>query len=209
MCPERTRGCGGEGGIRTPDRLAPMPHFECGAFNHSATSPEGAKSGRCLSWSERCSRRGLFSRQGALPTNPPASCARVRERKREGKVGTAIRGNLFGGPSAVRLLAERGVEGSANGRTARRNLAKPDAPATRTRFKPYRSRLTGGGRRSDRHAISPRRHGGLDDSGCGSAPLTSRFAICDRPPRQGKRTFPGGEMGPNPSFSGRFCLALP
>src|SRR5664279_1709127 len=31
---------GGEGGIRTPDRLAPMPHFECGAFDHSATSPE-------------------------------------------------------------------------------------------------------------------------------------------------------------------------
>ena len=30
---------GGEGGIRTPDRLAPMPHFECGAFNRSATSP--------------------------------------------------------------------------------------------------------------------------------------------------------------------------
>lgn len=32
---------GGEGGIRTPDGLAPMPHFECGAFNHSATSPRG------------------------------------------------------------------------------------------------------------------------------------------------------------------------
>jgi hypothetical protein len=31
---------GGEGGIRTPDRLAPMPHFECGAFDHSATSPK-------------------------------------------------------------------------------------------------------------------------------------------------------------------------
>ena len=31
---------GGEGGIRTPDGLAPMPHFECGAFNHSATSPQ-------------------------------------------------------------------------------------------------------------------------------------------------------------------------
>src|ERR1700745_4296420 len=30
---------GGEGGIRTPDRLTPMPHFECGAFNRSATSP--------------------------------------------------------------------------------------------------------------------------------------------------------------------------
>ena len=35
---------GGEGGIRTPDRLAPMPHFECGAFDHSATSP-GAMTG--------------------------------------------------------------------------------------------------------------------------------------------------------------------
>ena len=35
-------GNGGEGGIRTPDGLAPMPHFECGAFNHSATSPRGA-----------------------------------------------------------------------------------------------------------------------------------------------------------------------
>ena len=32
---------GGEGGIRTPDTVARMPHFECGAFNHSATSPEG------------------------------------------------------------------------------------------------------------------------------------------------------------------------
>jgi hypothetical protein len=30
---------GGEGEIRTPDEVAPMPHFECGAFNHSATSP--------------------------------------------------------------------------------------------------------------------------------------------------------------------------
>lgn len=35
---------GGEGEIRTPDTVARMPHFECGAFNHSATSP-GAKSG--------------------------------------------------------------------------------------------------------------------------------------------------------------------
>ena len=30
---------GGEGGIRTPDTVTRMPHFECGAFNHSATSP--------------------------------------------------------------------------------------------------------------------------------------------------------------------------
>ena len=31
--------CGGEAGIRTLDALASMPHFECGAFDHSATSP--------------------------------------------------------------------------------------------------------------------------------------------------------------------------
>src|SRR5262245_11004775 len=31
--------CGGEGGIRTPDTVARMPHFECGAIDHSATSP--------------------------------------------------------------------------------------------------------------------------------------------------------------------------
>ncbi len=31
--------CGGGGGIRTPDALASMPHFECGTFNRSATPP--------------------------------------------------------------------------------------------------------------------------------------------------------------------------
>jgi hypothetical protein len=30
---------GGQGGIRTHDTLAGMPHFECGAFNHSTTCP--------------------------------------------------------------------------------------------------------------------------------------------------------------------------
>src|ERR1700752_3357247 len=35
----RKLSCGGEGGIRTPDTVARTPHFECGAFNHSATSP--------------------------------------------------------------------------------------------------------------------------------------------------------------------------
>jgi hypothetical protein len=34
-------GIGGEGGIRTPDTVARMPHFECGAIDHSATSPSG------------------------------------------------------------------------------------------------------------------------------------------------------------------------
>lgn len=35
----RGSGSGGEAGIRTLDTLAGMPHFECGAFDHSATSP--------------------------------------------------------------------------------------------------------------------------------------------------------------------------
>ncbi len=29
----------GEGEIRTLETLASLPHFECGAFDHSATSP--------------------------------------------------------------------------------------------------------------------------------------------------------------------------
>ncbi len=61
---------GGEGGIRTPDRLAPMPHFECGAFNHSATSP-GAKTGRIGPAVGPCSRRGSRGRQGARRRNSP------------------------------------------------------------------------------------------------------------------------------------------
>src|ERR671910_2497850 len=37
--PSGAKQDGGEGGIRTPETVARMPHFECGAFNHSATSP--------------------------------------------------------------------------------------------------------------------------------------------------------------------------
>lgn len=40
LCEWKPRGNGGEGGIRTHDTLAGMPHFECGAFDHSATSPD-------------------------------------------------------------------------------------------------------------------------------------------------------------------------
>ena len=29
---------GGQGGIRTPDEFAPIPHFECGAFNRALPS---------------------------------------------------------------------------------------------------------------------------------------------------------------------------
>ena len=60
--------CGGEGGIRTPDTLASMPHFECGAFDHSATSPRsGRHPSRCgLSLSGE--NRGWQSLQCATPT---------------------------------------------------------------------------------------------------------------------------------------------
>ena len=34
---------GGEGGIRTHGARKGTPHFECGAFDHSATSPEPAQ----------------------------------------------------------------------------------------------------------------------------------------------------------------------
>ena len=37
---------GGEGGIRTPGTLARTPHFECGAIDHSATSPGLRLTGR-------------------------------------------------------------------------------------------------------------------------------------------------------------------
>jgi hypothetical protein len=51
---------GGEGGIRTPDTLARMPHFECGAIDHSATSPRGL---------ENLGRSGSIAEVG-LPANP-------------------------------------------------------------------------------------------------------------------------------------------
>ena len=50
---------GGEGGIRTPDTVARMPHFECGAFNHSATSPIGS--------ARICNTKSVGNQQKALP----------------------------------------------------------------------------------------------------------------------------------------------
>lgn len=38
---------GGGGGIRTHDELAPIPVFETGAFDHSATPPLGKVAGLC------------------------------------------------------------------------------------------------------------------------------------------------------------------
>src|SRR5262252_11244674 len=59
---------GGEGGIRTPDTVTRMPHFECGAFNHSATSPwpQGANIlsvGGYVSNARRLNKNGLSPMQ--------------------------------------------------------------------------------------------------------------------------------------------------
>src|SRR5258708_22173983 len=77
----RAKG-GGEGGIRTPDRLAPMPHFECGAFDHSATSP-GAKAGDSSSAVGASSRRGWRARQGTEPRFPKGPWPAKKSHKME------------------------------------------------------------------------------------------------------------------------------
>lgn len=38
---------GGEIGIRTLGTVTGTPHFECGAFDHSAISPQIIRTGRC------------------------------------------------------------------------------------------------------------------------------------------------------------------
>ena len=51
----KLENCGGEGGIRTPGTVARTSHFECDAFDHSATSPRGIEPAgsmvdRAISW---------------------------------------------------------------------------------------------------------------------------------------------------------------
>src|ERR1700733_10331718 len=85
------RKTGGEGGIRTPDRLAPMPHFECGAFDHSATSPGAMtvarlRSGRVLGedGGPDKARPGKFPIAGAQPM--PGKSGTARREKTGGPV---------------------------------------------------------------------------------------------------------------------------
>src|SRR5208282_4786019 len=67
----KTAVVGGEGGIRTPGTLARTPHFECGAIDHSATSPGptamsaslAAGSARRLAW-------GVIARKARLGRAP-------------------------------------------------------------------------------------------------------------------------------------------
>ena len=59
---------GGEGGIRTPGTVTRTPHFECGAFNHSATSP----------WRRARERQPALCKQAALTKQERSRLARLR-----------------------------------------------------------------------------------------------------------------------------------
>src|SRR3954470_10745751 len=87
---------GGEGGIRTPDRLAPMPHFECGAFDHSATSP-GANSGDSSPAVGASSRRGWRARQGAA-AKISAPTLKRDEIESSSRFSSLFEHDLFGKP---------------------------------------------------------------------------------------------------------------
>ena len=82
---------GGEGGIRTPDTVARMPHFECGAFNHSATSPVPVRrvsSYRRICLMDRLRESGGPS-VGAEPGAAGPECARINSQARLAKQGPA------------------------------------------------------------------------------------------------------------------------
>jgi hypothetical protein len=65
----------GEGEIRTPATLAGRPVFETGAFNHSATSPDGGQSIRRVNFSVKAGW------QGANSTATPITAKRSRAAK--------------------------------------------------------------------------------------------------------------------------------
>ena len=86
---------GGEGGIRTPDALAGMPHFECGAFNHSATSPGRART----LWSRRARTMHRGWSQACWAASGRRSPARAERRDfrfapRHRRGGMSVAGDL-------------------------------------------------------------------------------------------------------------------
>ncbi len=87
---------GGEGGIRTHGARKGTPHFECGAFDHSATSPGAAPAGgalagscaraRCITGTQafRNRRRHAFNREASAlaAPNPKARSSLSRRARR-------------------------------------------------------------------------------------------------------------------------------
>ena len=79
---------GGEGGIRTPDTVTRMPHFECGAFNHSATSPSAPRKNLLRGYVSNA--RGL--NKGALSCRPHRGlCGHRRVRLTTTRPAAALR----------------------------------------------------------------------------------------------------------------------
>ena len=107
---------GGEGGIRTPGTLARTPHFECGAIDHSATSPADASA------RSRLSAWGRAPISMARPGSQGASRARLARRARASA----------GGPSAP-PTADRARRRRPPGAPLRRPSAAPAWRARRTR----------------------------------------------------------------------------
>src|SRR5262245_48382696 len=100
--------CGGEGGIRTPGTVTRTPHFECGAFNHSATSP----------WRRACQpalcKQGRLAKQGGLvqsrlgdqrPIARPRIAEVLMTRGRSGVAGHLFP-SLFPGQIRLNTLCE-------------------------------------------------------------------------------------------------------
>ena len=88
-----------------------MPHFECGAIDHSATSP-GAMAGGLAAPVGRCSRRGWRGRQGAGKANLPrisrnAVLTRRRRRARPGQRPAAPPAARCGGSYGSRRRRDR------------------------------------------------------------------------------------------------------
>jgi hypothetical protein len=115
---------GGEGGIRTPDTVARMPHFECGAIDHSATSPWPGRRGKAP-----VGRAGVYPRRrgetrvgrGAWFTAPgerPEVTGSPLTRGRQRRIGP--REAQLGGLVSLRLRRAR-----ANGRMPTRKHSTP------------------------------------------------------------------------------------
>jgi hypothetical protein len=71
---------GGQGGIRTRDRVAPIHTFQACAFNHSATCPQRTpvKAHAKLTLRTRQRRLALcaFNHSATCPQRTPVGCAR-------------------------------------------------------------------------------------------------------------------------------------
>jgi hypothetical protein len=84
-----SRTYGGEGGIRTPDTVTRMPHFECGAFNRSATSPMSSAKQRHKPDGARFLHEERRPRQAEPRRRPPPPLAlRTVHARRRGPNGS-------------------------------------------------------------------------------------------------------------------------